>query len=116
MFVPIGDAFNVPNEIGDTVEMYIVAFFAIIGIIYLIWLLACRGHGYKRHPNLPVWVQQLMDSEYLAIYAFAAFNAIFLLSISFGIVANMFYHLLAWTYIVELQPTSLLVMTIVNFT
>lgn len=89
MFVPIGDAFKVPNEIGDTVEMYIVVFFAIIGIIYLIWLLACRGHGCKRHPNLPVWVQQLMDSEYLAIDTFAAFIAIFLLSISFNIVANM---------------------------
>jgi hypothetical protein len=66
--------------------------------------------------KLPVWMQELMDREYFAIDAFVAFIAIFLLSISFSIVANMFYHLLAWTYIIELQPTLLLVMTIVNFT
>ena len=107
MFVPIGDAFKVQNEIGDTVEMYIVAFFVIIGIIYLIWLLACRGHGCKRHPNLPVWVQQLMDREYFAIDAFVAFIAIFLLSISFSIVSNMFYHFLAWAHVVESQSTML---------
>lgn len=107
MFVPIGNDFKVPNEIGDTIEMSIFAFFTVIGIIYLIWLLAYRGRVCKQHPNLPVWVQELMDCEYLIIDGFAAFIAVFILSIFFSIMADMFYHFLAWAHVVELQPTPL---------
>ena len=104
MFVPIGDDFKVPNEIGDTVEMCIVAFIAVMGISYLIWLHAYRGLESKQHPNLPIWAQELMDCEYFAIDAFTAFIAVFILSIFFSIVADMFYHFLAWAHVVELLP------------
>jgi hypothetical protein len=57
--------------------------------------------------KLPVWMQELMDREYFAIDAFVAFIAIFLLSISFSIVSNMFYHFLAWAHVVESQSIML---------
>ena len=51
MFVPIGDAFKVLNEIGDIIEISFVAFFTVMGIIFLIWLHANRGLGCKQPPK-----------------------------------------------------------------
>ncbi len=102
MICPIMSDPKVPTFYQDAFFAAIIISGGIIAITYLVWLIVCRGPGCKQYPDLPVWLQQLMDRNYLAIdfYALQIFGIIYFLVTS--ILADIIYHLLAMGGLVEL--------------
>lgn len=102
MVYPIALDIQVPGNVRDITFYVILAVGLVVGVAYLVWLLACRGPGCKQYPNHPVWLQQLMDRDFLVfdLYALQAFEIIYAMAALY--LADIIYRLLAMAGVVRL--------------
>ena len=96
MFQFIINDSRVPDYIQNFFCFIIIVGGLVAAACYLIWLQLCRGPGCKQYPNLPVWVQQLMDRDYFIIIIGGMYMLAWPYLLISLYLADVLYHFLCW--------------------